>query len=168
MSKRKTPSRRATYCWDTSVFVAWIKNEEGAPLADIGLVTDELDKNQSNLLVPMPIVTEILEARHSPDQIAKFNAYLQRSNVILADTTYPIARKASDLRSAFLAQNRKLKTPDAQVIATAIVYRANALHSLDPDILNVAGDPAIEGLRISRPMTIHGQRSVFPNDPENG
>jgi hypothetical protein len=35
------------YCWDTSVFFAWLKEEQCHPLADIALVVDEITKDRA-------------------------------------------------------------------------------------------------------------------------
>lgn len=156
MSKAKRPK----YCWDTSVFLAWIKAEEGSPLDDIELVADEIDGDKADLIVPVTIYTEVLEAKHTKKQIGQFQLFLKRSNVHSVDTTIGIAQKASDIRSRALKEGRKLKTPDATVIATALIYGADVLHSLDPHILGLNGSAASEGLRICLPQLITGQKAL--------
>ncbi len=156
MSKTKRPK----YCWDTSVFLAWIKAEEGVPLDDIELVADEIDGDKADLIVPVTIYTEVLEAKHTKKQIKQFQLFLKRSNVQSVDTTIGIAQKASDIRSKALKEGCKLKTPDATVVATAIIYGADVLHSLDQHILGLNGSAASEGLRISLPRLITGQKAL--------
>ncbi|MGD0898734.1 MAG: hypothetical protein ABR915_12930, partial [Thermoguttaceae bacterium] len=60
---------RAKYCWDTSVFLAWMKAEEGAPLDDIELVAREIDGGNADLIVPVTIYTEILDTKCSKKEI---------------------------------------------------------------------------------------------------
>ena len=153
---------RPKYCWDTSVFLAWILEEDGQPLDDIGLVADEIDGDRADLIVSATVYSEILEAKHSKRKIKQLRQYLKRSNVISVDMTVGIAEKASDIRGKALKakEKRKLKTPDAQVAATAIVYGADVLHSLDAHLLNLDGSAAVDGLRITRPRLLTGQKAL--------
>lgn len=71
--------------------------------------------------------------------------------MIAADTTVPIAQKASRIRSRGEEEGRKIKTPDATIMATAILYEADVLHSLDPRLLNLSGKSIVDGLeRVNR------------------
>lgn len=130
MSKAKRP----VYCWDTTVFLAWIKAEKESPLDDIAAVADEIDGDRASLIVPVNLFTEVLEAKHTKKQRKQMELFLRRSNVQVVDTTLPIAQKASAIRSTGLQEGRKLRTPDAQIAATAILYGADVLHSLDPHL----------------------------------
>ena len=152
--------RRAKYCWDTSVFLAWIKEEPDAPLDDIALVVDEIDDDKADLIIPVAVFCEILEAKHTKRQMRQFDQFSKRSNVLSVDTTRAIAQRASELRSALLREGRKLKTPDAQIAATAILYGVDMLHSLDPHLLNIHGSPAVDGLVIVKPRLLGGQRAL--------
>ena len=151
---------KPVYSWDASVFIAWLRQESTAPLSDIAVVADQIDANTANLLVSVIAYAEVLSARHSPDEMQRFQAFLRRSNVTVADTTQAIALRVEQIRSAGLSEARKIKTPDATFAATAIVHGANVLHSLDPDLLNLNGSAIVDGLRITRPMDIGGQQRL--------
>ena len=156
-------SRKPVYSWDTSVFLAWMNEEKGAPLGDIALVVDEIDKNKAILVVSVLVVPEVLETKMTDDQKAKFNSFLQRSNVQLIATTLAIAQKARGIRDKGAAEGRKIKTPDATIIATAIVQRCDVLHSLDDrgsGPLKLNGSPIVDHLRITKPMPLSGQRGI--------
>lgn len=88
-----TNDGKPIYCWDASVFLAWINDEADAPLADIAQIVDEIDKNQAVMVVPVTIASEVLRAKMTQAQAEKFDAFLKRSNVILAATTFAIAPK---------------------------------------------------------------------------
>lgn len=165
MSKsKKVPkaSRTPKYCWDTTVFLAWIKEEASAPLEDIELVVDEIDRNAAVLVVSGIVQAEILEAELKPAQRAMLGQVLSRSNVVNADATVPIFQKAGEIRSRGHAEKpkRKIKTADATVIATAISYGVDALHTLDDKLLRLSGKPIIDGLKICKPMPLSGQRGL--------
>jgi predicted nucleic acid-binding protein len=153
-------SSKTNYAWDTSVIIAWLCDDPTAPLADIGLVVDEIDAGAANLIFSVTTFAEILESKYTAEQIDKLNRFLLRSNVIKVETTFPIAHKASQIRNAGLAEGRKIKTPDATVLATAILYKANVLHSLDAHHLNLDGNPIVDGLSISLPVPLSGQRGL--------
>src|SRR4029079_15139196 len=115
-----TTDNRPVYCWDTTVFLAWLNEESGAPLLDIDSVAQEIDKGKAILIVPVTIISDILDSKLSGEQRARLNAFLKRSNVVNATTTLPIAIKARELRDAGRAMKppKKIKTPDATVVAT--------------------------------------------------
>ena len=155
-------TNRPKYCWDTSVFLAWISAEKGSPLDDIALVVDEIDTNKADLIVSAIVYSEVLDAKHSKKTVDQFQRFLKRSNVLSVDLTIGIAKKASEIRSRALVskEKRRLRTPDASVIATAIVYGADVLHSLDPHILNLNGSAVVDGLKIHSPCLVSGQKAL--------
>lgn len=79
----KTP----TYCWDATVLLAWLDEEQTAPLHEIDTIVREIDRNEAILLVPVTAYSEVLEAKHTPEKMAQFKKFLERSNVVVADTT---------------------------------------------------------------------------------
>ncbi len=160
-----TNDGKPVYCWDASVFLAWINEEAGAPLAYIAQVVEEIDKDQAVLVVPVTIASEVLRAKMTTAQAAKFDAFLKRSNVVVAATTFAIAQKAGDIRDAGHAAKpvRKIKTPDATIIATAIVYQCDVLHSLDDrgsGPLKLNGSPIVDNLRIEKPIPFSRQKGL--------
>lgn len=162
--------RHYKYCWDTSVFLGWLNKEPSAPLADIEAVLGEIYANRSTLIVSVVTYTEILSAKHNKQQRDAWEGFLKRSNVLRVDVTFPIAQKAEEVRSrAILAstksEQRRIKTPDAQIIATGIVQQADVLHSLEPKHLNLDGSPIVDGLRITLPCLATGQKTLLgPSD----
>lgn len=154
------------YCWDTSVFLAWLKKEPHAPLSDIEAVLEEVYSKRSVLIVSVVTYTEILKAKHSQKQRDAWEGFLKRSNVLRVDVTFPIAQKAEEVRSRGITMSKKheernIKTPDAQVIATAIVQRADVLHSLEPKHLAMSGGPIVDGLKITKPCLATGQMTFL-------
>lgn len=161
MSKQRV----ALYCWDTSVFLAWINSEKSAPLADIKLVAEEVSRGDARLVVPVTIATEVLQSRMTKSQKETFEHFLKHQYVVLADTTLAIAQKAAAIREAGLVMQpkRKIKTPDATILATAIVHNCDALHSLDnrgSGHLRLAGHPILGSLEVTAPRLLSGQKAL--------
>jgi predicted nucleic acid-binding protein len=154
-------SKPIRYSWDTSVFIAWMAEEQDKPLADIQVVVEEINTGKAVLIVPVTVYTEILRTKYTQEQLDKFDGFLKRSNVIKVDTTFPIAQKASRIRAMAEAENRRIKTPDATIIATAILYKAEVLHSFDPHQLNLDQSNIVDGLRISPPISVGGQHGLL-------
>ncbi|HVC98954.1 MAG TPA: PIN domain-containing protein [Pirellulales bacterium] len=160
-----TKDGKPVYCWDTSVFLAWINEEQDAPLSDIIQVAEEIDRNEAIMVVPVTVPTEIFTSTMTAEQKHKFSRFLKRSNVINATITFAIATKAREIREAGHAMKpvRKIKTPDAQIIATAIIYQCDALHSLDDrgsGPLKLNGMAAVDHLRIEKPIKFSGQKGL--------
>jgi predicted nucleic acid-binding protein len=156
---------KISYAWDSSVFIAWLCEEETAPLGDMDLVVREIDSGRANLILSVMTYSEILESKYDKKQLEQLDSFLRRSNVVKVDTTIPIARKAARIRDAGLREGRKIKSPDATVIATAILHKAHVLHTLDSSILNLNGTNIADGLPITMPCLKSGDRSLFDNPP---
>jgi predicted nucleic acid-binding protein len=151
---------KVNYAWDSGVLIAWLGEEDTAPLADIDLVVGEIDSGRANLILSVVTYSEILESKYNKEQLNKLDSFLQRSNVITVDTTRPIAQKAAQIRDAGLSEKRKIRTPDATIIATAILHKAHVLHTLDDGILNLNGTRIVDGLAITRPFLKSGERGL--------
>lgn len=151
-------AKKPTYCWDASVFLAWLGGESSAPLNDITLIVAELDRGDSNLLVSVTAYSEVLEAKHTKEAMERFQKFLERSNVVVADITKAIAEKVGQIRSRGLQATpiRKIKTPDAQFMATAILYGADVFHTLETTQLPLlSGTDIVDGLRIEKPRPLN-------------
>ena len=154
-------SSKARYCWDTCVFIAWLKGEPDKPLADIRAVASKIDADDGILIVPVTIFTEMQRSKFSTSQWDQFEQALDRSSVIVANTTAAIAQQASLLRDKAEAEGRKIKTADATVIATAIAYGADALHTFDSLLLELHRSEIVDGLAITHPIPRSGQRGLL-------
>ena len=104
---------------------------------------------------------EILEIKHSKEQMDKFESFLKRSNIITLNVTLAVAKKTQEIRSKGMATGRKIRTPDAQHIATAILCKATVLHSLDAGMLSLSETDIVDGLKIEKPMRHDRQMSLF-------
>ena len=104
------------YCWDTSVFLAWLNREKSAPLADIDLLLDDFHAERAILVVSATTYTEILRAKHSAQQAEAFNRFLMRPNIVRVDVSFEIAGRGEQLRSEAITtakkgQERNIRTP---------------------------------------------------------
>lgn len=149
-----------SYCWDTSVFFAWLKEEQCHPLADIALVVDEINKGNAFLLVPATTYEELHYSRLTDEQKRKFDGVMQRSNVMMVDLSPPIARKSALVMSRSVEAGIVTKVRDARIAATAIVMKATMLHSVDPDLIRLDGSPIVEGLATGKPCLVNGQKGL--------
>jgi predicted nucleic acid-binding protein len=147
---------KINYAWDSTVAIAWLRDEEGAPLADIAEVVREIDDGKANLIFSVTTFTEILASKFSENQRNQLEKLLLRSNVLKADTTFRIAQAAATIRDAGLKEKRKIRTPDATILAVAVLFKVNALHTLDSDMLTLNGSSIASGLRITKPYPFSG------------
>ena len=153
---------KPVYCWDTSVFIAWLASETDKPLADIGAVVEEVDNGKASMVVANIVLSEMLEIDGNPDGVDEFRRFLRRSNVVPIDGTVQIAERAGGIRRALKAAGRHvIRTPDATIVATAILMQADVLHTFDDALLKLDGDPVVDGLRIKRPRPFSGQTKMF-------
>ncbi len=149
-----------SYCWDTSVFLAWLKNETCHPLADIALVVEEIEKGAAFLLIPATTYEELNYARMTAKQKQMFDDFTQRSNVIIVDLSPPIARKAAEIIKLSAKAGLVTKPRDARIAATAVVMNATVLHSVDPDLTRLDKSKIIDGKRATKPFPLGGQKGI--------
>jgi predicted nucleic acid-binding protein len=81
----------------------------------------------------------------------RFNALFKTPSFFRADTNQAIWERAAAIREAGVQDGRRIKTPDAVHIATAIEYRVDALHTFDGKLLKLSGKDYVEGLKICTP-----------------
>jgi len=160
-------NRKPIYSWDATVFIAWLKEEESPDLVGIDLVANLIDAGEVVLVVSVTAYSEVLETQHSPEQMDKFRRFLDRSNIVLANTTTVIAERAGTIRARGQQDRpnkRQIKTPDATFLAAAIIHKADEFHTLDDQLLKLNGLPIVDGLKICKPAV---KDSLFGNTADS-
>src|SRR6516165_3361947 len=97
-------SKSTVYAWDATVLLAWLNEEKSAPLGNIDSVVQEIDEGKASLIVSVVAHTEVLQAKHSEEQMKEFHAFLERSNVLVVDIDLRISEKAQEIRSKGLGK----------------------------------------------------------------
>lgn len=163
MSDKK---KRPLYAWDTSVFLAHLKGEMDKPLADIAAVFQEVETDKADMIVSITTYIELLDIVDSPKIASAFTRFTQLKNVIFADVSPPVADVALQVRYSANKDTpkRNIKIGDAQIIATAIAFGADVLHTFDPKLLNVSKSKIVQGLVIVHPKLLSGQRVMTFTD----
>jgi len=160
----KTGNKFKIY-WDTAVFIAWLMNERHWPsdvLVGIQDVVYEVETYATVLFTSSLTRTEFFTGSLTTEQKTKYALLMRRSNVQEITAHQKITTRASQIREHYnkLKPPRKIKTPDAIHIATAIAYRADEFQTLDgledsgrksTKLLALNGDAAVSGLRIVYP-----------------
>jgi predicted nucleic acid-binding protein len=130
--------KRPLLYWDTSVLLAWIKNENrpNREMDGVNDVAQGIIKGHFTLLTSVMTHTEVLESTLSPDAQAKFMALFKRRNCQMVATDHRIAALSSEIRNYYQMQKLKdglpsLSSPDAIHLATAIHYTVKEFHTFD-------------------------------------
>ncbi len=149
------------YYWDTTIFLAWMKNEtrpagEMEGLAEIAAM---IDRRGAVLITSVVTKTEVLQSSLDDRARALFDALFKRSNIVLCDITEAISDMASEIRDRCQNDGRKIKTPDAQHLATAIAYKVDEMHTFDEKLLKLDGNLTGHNLAIRKPQG--NQREMF-------
>jgi predicted nucleic acid-binding protein len=144
-------------CWDSCIFLAWFKKEEDKPLAAIEACLNSIAANKTNLLISAVSFAEVLDKAGKSDAGTQFVAFAKRQNIIIANVDVRVALQAGTIREyghQELDQGRishGVSIPDAMIVATAMLYRADELQTFDPILLQVGQWPILHGLKIIRP-----------------
>ena len=160
-------SKKKTYYWDACTFIAWLNGGKGHPsdvIAGLDEVARDVHDNRAVLCTSVNTMTEILQGKLTPDQRITFQNLFKRRNVIPINVDTRIAQKASEIRNYYNERGTKIKTTDAQHLATAIIYGVDEFHTLDgdgerqrpSDLLRLNGNVAGHPLHIRVPVAIQG------------
>ncbi len=159
--KRSVTKPLPIYAWDATVFLAWLGAPVPAQFDKSGLdaVALEIANGGAKLVTSTMAYLEVLKGKHTPEQIDVFERFMKRTNVVALDIHMGVIRKAETIRtsSLLLKPMRCIKSPDSIFAASAMLLKADALHSLDSDLLNLNGMDVVDKLKIVLPMPRSGQ-----------
>jgi predicted nucleic acid-binding protein len=129
MPTGKTP----IYCWDSCVFISLItKTDRSVEELEKLCAVEQLSDNGGCVIYTAAItIVEVLSCQLTPQQEEMFQSLLLRSNVTAVSVTPRIAIKAREIRDYYQTRGIKIAVPDSIHLATAIQYKATALHTYD-------------------------------------
>ncbi len=145
--------------WDSCVFLAWFENEQDKPLAEIKELLEDIAAERLTLVVSAIVGAEVLDRAGVSTAGTQFREYIKRPNIIRADADFRVGERAAEIRQRAndaIASGRikkGVKAPDAMIVATALIYKADVLHTFDPVLIGLDQDPVVEGLRITEPTS---------------
>ncbi|MFQ5664390.1 MAG: type II toxin-antitoxin system VapC family toxin [Terriglobia bacterium] len=142
---------RRKYYWNTDVFLAWLKGEQGRVELVEGIVS-EVNKGVAVIVTSVITRTEVFEGNLDNKMRKNFRLLMGRRDVTEVNVDPAVADLARELREHCKARGESLKTPDAQHLATAILHKVDEFHTFDDKLLryndNIAGHP----IRICKPQ----------------
>ena len=127
-------TRKKIYYWDSCAFIAWLDGGEGhhpEVIAGLDEIAKEVNEKRAILCTSVNTSTEILQGKLTPEQSIRLQNLFKRRNVSRINVDDRIAQKASGIRNYYNERNVRIKTPDAQHLATAIIYEVDEFHTLD-------------------------------------
>ncbi|WP_298266309.1 PIN domain-containing protein [Gemmatimonas sp.] len=144
---------RIKYCWDSGVFIAMLQDERwrGIDFDALLEVVDAFDRGQISLVTCGTAVSEVIGDSSSPQIPQLFDSLTQRPGFTMSYPGPAVVERVRRLRLEARAAGRRLKTPDCNFIATALLLRCDALHSFDDQLLSLSGSDLVDGLVITKP-----------------
>jgi predicted nucleic acid-binding protein len=146
------PDRRPQVVVDSSAWIALLAGEAGRADHVLRLL-EHAEADEVRILVSTITITEVVKGPAAADppltdeQERIFVDFMDNPYLTLVSVDPLVAARARDLRRAV----RGLKTPDALIVATAIVAGAETLYTYDGALLGLDGDPVVGGLQIGEP-----------------
>lgn len=154
-----------TYYWDTCLFLAWIKDEQrpSGEMDGVREVITRAKRRECKIITSALTLVECLESKLPVGMDRLFKDMLKRINRISVDIK--VAELAHDIRDYYTVRakefsNKKLSTPDAIHLATAILYRADEFHTFDDgqssskaiSLIDLSGNVGGHKLTICKPV----------------
>lgn len=141
--------------WDTSVWIAWNKNEHDIRSLCTDLLKDALAGKLEIVLSPL-VIAEFVPSPNEDDDISFLN-FLKHHSFIQVGISWKIAFDARSLVKKFSYCG--LGGTDAIHLACALFAKANYLFSYDRHHLNIAKD--VTGITICEPIWPYDQMRIF-------
>ena len=141
---------RQKYYWNTDVFLAWLKAEQGR-VELVDAIVSEAHKGEAVIVTSVITRTEIFEGSLDEEMRTKFKLVMGTRYMCQVNVDPAVADLARELREHYKAKGQSLKTPDAQHLATAILHKVNAFHAFDDKLLRYDGNVAGRALRVCKP-----------------
>lgn len=122
------------YYWDSSAFLAWLQAERGrVELADS--IVSEVQQGKAIIITSVMASTEIFEGNFTQQQERQFKLLMGRRDVTQVNVDHNVSDLARQIREHYKKKGKKLSTPDATHLATAIIHKADEFHTFDEDDL---------------------------------
>ncbi|MEX0589913.1 MAG: PIN domain-containing protein [Xanthobacteraceae bacterium] len=152
------------YYWDTCLFLAWIKDEQrpSGEMDGVREVIARAKRRECKIITSALTLVECLESKLPVGIDRLFKDTMKRIHRISMDIK--VAELAHDIRDYYTVRTaeydgKKLSTPDAIHLATAILYRANEFHTFDDGgsdsksigLIQLSGNVGGHGLTICKP-----------------
>jgi predicted nucleic acid-binding protein len=152
---------------DTSPWIALLAKEIDRA-EHVLRVLERAERGEMRVFVSTVTITETVKgpAAADPvmtdDQETVFVEFMDNPFITLVSVDPVVAARARDLRR----QVRWLKTPDAMILATALVTGSASLYTYDQaDLLRLDGSAEVAGLRIEIPPVEHQLVLLPANEP---
>lgn len=150
--------------WDSSIFIAWLKNEQRPPGEMDGVLecVYHVKSKKVKLITSTLTRTEVFEANLTNEVREMYSKLLSRRNVQLIDADLRVTELARKLREYYKDQSKidglpTLTTADAIHLATAVHFKVDEFHTFDDgkkggrSLLSLNGNVAGYQLTILKP-----------------
>jgi predicted nucleic acid-binding protein len=125
--------RSVSYYWDACIFLHWLSDpqKDQAVVDGIEDIVVSAERGTATIFTSTITRIEVLRARLDQHAADKFAELFPRA-VEWASVDPGVAQLAHDIRNFYHAPNHKdMSTPDCIHLATAIIYEASEMHTLD-------------------------------------
>jgi predicted nucleic acid-binding protein len=131
-------SKKLKVYWDTSVILAWVKDEvrEAGQMENLYSVAERIMANEILMFTSAAMNSEIYESSLTESQLTKLEAVFDRTNTAIVNIDVRVGKLTAQIREFFRDESRRDGRPpicfaDAQHLAAAIAYGADEFHTFD-------------------------------------
>jgi predicted nucleic acid-binding protein len=141
-------NNKIVYYWDTSIFIAWLRNEDrpNREMDGVYSIAEKIQKNQAILITSQMLTVELLPSTLTSEAVTLIERFFKRKNAQKKPMDGRIPQIAQGLRSRY-----KLSSPDSIHLATAVYYVVDEFHTFDDKLLSLNGDVDGYPLLIRKP-----------------
>lgn len=128
-------SGRYWHYWDSCIFMHWFSDpkKDAAVVDGIEEIVRQVERGEAGVMTSVITRIEVLNCKMEKEYVERFFKLFSRPSMQQVNVDPRVAQLAHDIRDhyASLAKPVKLWTPDCIHLATAIIYEADEMNTLD-------------------------------------
>ena len=130
------PGKQRVIAWDTCVFLSWLDGTDPRHMPGIDECVRKIDRGEVYLITSHVTQMEVLPSKLTIEQQEIFNAVFRHPRTEMKYPDLRITALVQRIRDYYVRAKQvdgldTIGVPDAEQLATAIVYRADAFYTYD-------------------------------------
>ncbi|MGH8003742.1 MAG: type II toxin-antitoxin system VapC family toxin [Limisphaerales bacterium] len=152
------PPAKPKYYWDSCIFIAWIKDEKRSPgeMEGLAQIVNEVDDEKAVLMTSTISLVEVLAGDLTEEQKERYESSLKKPTIVSITPDARISAEAGRIRDFYRKKGWSVSLEDAIHLVSALLWKADELHTFDEKLLRFNGDVMGRALRVCKPQSLQG------------
>lgn len=142
------------YYWDSCIFIAWIKDEKrpAGEMQGLAEIVREIDAGKVILMTSTISLGEVLAGDLTEEQRERYESSLKKPTIVSITPDARISAEAGRIREFYRKKGWSVGLEDAIHLASALLWKADELHTFDEKLLRFNGNIMGRAIRVCKPQ----------------